>query len=62
MSDREIGLPADFDPESCYRERDGSRQPTEYLTGLVLSGAFLPHEIVGSATLAGKRAEEKGSP
>jgi hypothetical protein len=62
MSDREISLPVDFDPESCYRERDGFRQLTDYLAGLVLSGAFLPHEVVGSAILAGKRAEEKGEP
>jgi hypothetical protein len=53
-------LPPDLDLEKRYREHHGFRQLTDYLAGLVLSGAFLPHEIVGAAVLAGKKAEGKG--
>jgi hypothetical protein len=57
-------LPEGFDPEKCYRQHPGFQQLTDYLQGLVLSGAFATHEITGSAMLAGKRAEaeRKGIP
>jgi hypothetical protein len=46
----------DLDLEKHYRDHHGFRQFTDYLAGLVLSGALLPHEVVGAAVLAGKRS------
>lgn len=52
-------IPKDFHPEECYRDHPRFQQLTDYLQGLVESGAFLPHEIAGAALLAGRRAEKE---
>lgn len=52
-------MPEDFNHEECYRNHPRFQQITDYLQGLIESGAFLPHEIAGAALLAGDKAEVK---
>lgn len=67
MPDWNIGQPhyidsADslaFQAERCYREHPRFAVLTDYLMGLVWSGAFTPDEMAGAALLAGRLAEGK---